>query len=52
MTDKQKELIQKMCEVLDYDFYDLKNMPTKEASEWIKENMDDYNYYRRKKYDR
>ena len=48
MTDKQKEVIQKMCEVLDYDFYDLKNMATKEAREWVKENMDDYNYYRRK----
>lgn len=42
MTDKQKAFIQKMCEVLDYDFFELKNMSTKEASEWISANIDDY----------
>ena len=52
MTEKQKEFIQIMCEVLDYDFSDLKHMNTKEASEWIKDNIDDYNYYKGgKKYD-
>ena len=44
MTDNQKKFIQKMCEVLDYDFFELRNMTTKEASEWIKANMEDYNY--------
>ena len=44
MTDKQNEVIKKICEVLDYDFFELRNMSTKEASEWIKENIDDYNY--------
>ena len=44
MTDKQKAFIQKMCEVLDYDFFELRNLTTKEASEWISANIDDYNY--------
>lgn len=44
MTDKQKELIKKICDVLDYDFYELKYMSTKQASEWISANIDDYNY--------
>lgn len=44
MTDKQKAFIQKMCEVLDYDFVELRNLTIKEASEWISDNIDDYNY--------
>lgn len=52
MTDKQKELIERMCEVLDYDFMEIRKMTTKEASEWIKENLEDYKYYKGvKRYD-
>lgn len=52
MTEAQKKFIQAICEVLDYDFNDLKHMNTKEASEWINENKDDYYYYRGlKRYD-
>ena len=44
MTEKQEEFIKKICEVLDYDFTDLKNLSTHEATEWIIANIDDYNY--------
>lgn len=44
MTDRQKKFIQKMCEVLDYDFFELRNMSVKEANDWINENINDYNY--------
>ncbi len=44
MTDKQKDFIKKICEVLDYDFFPIRNMTTKEAGEWISANIDDYNY--------
>lgn len=43
MTERQKKLILKICEALDYDFTELRNMTTEEASEFIEENR--YEYY-------
>ena len=42
MTDKQKEFIKKICEVLDYNFEEIKNMSVKEASKFIQENLYEY----------
>ena len=48
MTEKQRAFIEKMCEVLDYDFTPvMAKMSVQEASQWITENMEDYNYYKK-----
>lgn len=46
MTDKQKTLVEKICDVLDYDFEDFMHMSVQEASTWNSDNMEDYRYYR------
>lgn len=43
MTEKQKEFVKKICEVLDYNFEEVKNMSVKEASKFIEENLYEYN---------
>lgn len=43
MTEKQKEFVKKICDVLDYNFEELKNMNVKEASKFIEENLYEYN---------
>lgn len=46
MTDKQKAFIEKICDVLDYDFTcKMREMSVEEASAWIDENIEDYRYY-------
>ena len=50
MTDKQRAFIEKMCDVLDYDFTPIMaQMSVKEASQWIDENIEDFNYYQKEK---
>ena len=44
MTDKQKKFIEDICEVLHIDFDDCRNFTKSEASEFISDNIEEYNF--------
>ena len=46
MTSNQKRFIEKIAEVLDYELPpNYEKWTNKEASDFISENIDDFNYY-------
>ena len=51
MTDKQRNFVENIAEQLDVDLpNDYFNWTSKQASEFINENIDDYNLSKRRSY--